>query len=295
MEKLEPRYFRPESRYVQVMDAKLHVRIRGEGEPVFLLHGSFASLHTWHDWEEVLSKHYQTISVDFPGHGLSGANQSETYHTDYYADLIFALADTLDIQAFHVAGNSMGGNVAWKMALLQAERISSLTLIDAAGYYQQSSNTATTNTTSTAKRPFIFTILSNQNLAKFLARFTPRFLFALNLKQVYADESRIKQSTINQYYELLLREGNRAATLQRFQQRSSNMSNRLAEIQTPTLIIWGEKDSWIPLRHAHKFHELIPNSKLIIYENAGHVPMEEIPAITVADYLQFLQSLPISE
>lgn len=284
VQKLESKYFTPESKYVQVSDAHLHIRIRGRGEAVILLHGSFASLHTWQVWESELSKKFQTISVDFPGHGLSGPNKSETYHTDYYADLIFALADSLNIEAFHVVGSSMGGQVAWKMTLAHPERIKSLTLIDAAGMYQKVQKANQSNT----KRPLIFTILTNRQITKFLSRFTPRFLFKINLRQVYANENRISDAMIDTYYELMLREGNRDATLKRFQQSGNNLTDRIKNIKTPTLIIWGEKDSWIPVAHAIKFHEEIPNSELVIFKDAGHVPMEEIPYPTVAKYLDFL-------
>ena len=88
---LEPTYFTPQSSYIQVDDAKLHVRQRGAGPAIFLLHGSFASLHTWNGWENELEKSFHTISVDFPGHGLTGPTPSAKYSTDDYAQLIFKL------------------------------------------------------------------------------------------------------------------------------------------------------------------------------------------------------------
>ena len=63
----------------------------------------------------------------------------------------------------------------------------------------------------------------------------------------------------------------------------------LADIQQPTLILWGAEDAWIPVEHAYRFDALLPNSQLIIYPRVGHIPMEEIPEQSVQDLLAFLQ------
>jgi pimeloyl-ACP methyl ester carboxylesterase len=56
----------------------------------------------------------------------------------------------------------------------------------------------------------------------------------------------------------------------------------------PVLIMWGKNDNWIPLSNGERLAEAIPGSKLKVFENAGHVPMEEIPTETVSEYLSFL-------
>ena len=59
-------------------------------------------------------------------------------------------------------------------------------------------------------------------------------------------------------------------------------------IRTPTLVIWGAKDTWIPLKHGHQFQRDIPNAKLVIYDDLGHIPMEEDLKRTAADARHFL-------
>ena len=61
-EEVNAKYLTPESQFIEVGGIRVHVRIMGEGEPIFLLHGSFASLHTWEPWQQELSPYYQTIS-----------------------------------------------------------------------------------------------------------------------------------------------------------------------------------------------------------------------------------------
>jgi pimeloyl-ACP methyl ester carboxylesterase len=286
--KLEPTYFTPQSSYVQVQDARLHVRQRGAGPVLFLLHGSFASLHTWSGWENQLEKSFHTISVDFPGHGLTGPTASAKYSTDDYAQLIFQLADDLKIDTFYVAGNSMGGQVAWKMALRHPERVKKLVLVDAAGYIKMDTSSKPIN----QSRPFIFKLLQNDIAAKLLVKITPRFLFRWNMKQVYGNPDAVREEDVNRFYDLIMRAGNREATLQRLRQPGKDLQDSIRFITTPTLILWGENDRWIPVANAYRFQKDIQLSKLIVWEGIGHVPMEEQPEKTVTPVIEFLHNKP---
>jgi pimeloyl-ACP methyl ester carboxylesterase len=109
----------------------------------------------------------------------------------------------------------------------------------------------------------------------------------MNIKQVYGDESKINELTLDRYYELMLREGNRKATLDRLTSPRDSDVN-FSRLTMPTLILWGEKDSWIPVRQGYVLEKAIPGSNLIVFPGAGHVPMEEIPTESVAEYLSFL-------
>ena len=278
---LEPRYFTAESEYIKVNDAQLHIRKRGIGNAIFLVHGSFSSLHTWEGWEDEISKNFKTISIDLPGHGLTGPSQNEVYTTDYYADLLFALADTLKIDTLSVVGNSMGGTVAWKMALRHPERIKEIILIDAAGYSK-------TKTNQQINKPLLFKLLDNNIIDSAFLKITPRFVFELNLRQVFFDNKKITDDQIDRYYKLMLREGNRTATLERLRNGGKNLQDSIQFIKTPTLILWGENDKWIPSENAYRFNSDIKDSKLVIYKNAGHVPMEEIPDETLQAAKEFL-------
>jgi pimeloyl-ACP methyl ester carboxylesterase len=281
VQKLEEKYFTPESTYIQVLDAHVHIRKRGSGPPIFLLHGSFASLHTWQDWEDALRKSFTTVSLDLPGHGLTGPNETETYTTDYYTKLVLALADSLKLDTFYVAGNSMGGAVAWKLALRAPDRVKKLVLIDAAGFWNAHKN---------ANRPWIFKALQNPLFRKGFTHITPKFVFNLNMKQVYGDENRVRQEVTERYYHLMLREGNREATLKRINQDEPDQSNTIEQITTPTLILWGKKDRWIPVEHAYLFQQAISGSTLIVLDEAGHVPMEEVPSASVRPVVEFFLS-----
>lgn len=284
---LEPEYFTAESKYISIGTAKIHVRDRGQGTPLFLLHGSFASLHTWAGWESKLSQSLRTISLDFPGHGLTGPSATKSYTTEDYGKLVIQLADHLKIDTFYVAGNSMGGQVAWQLALRYPHRVKKLILVDAAGFWKLPGTGE-----KKQSRPFIFKMLQNETVANAMIKITPKFLFCFNLKQVYGDPAKVKDADVNRFFDLMMREGNRKATMDRLRQRGKDLQDSISSIQQPTLILWGEKDSWIPVANAHRFHGAIKGSQLHIFPGAGHVPMEEIPRESVKVALDFLENKP---
>ena len=94
---------------------------------------------------------------------------------------------------------------------------------------------------------------------------------------------------MERYHEMLLREGNREGLMGKSLQIRYDYVDEIKTIQCPTLIMWGDDDQLVNVDAAPKFHADIPNSELIIYENMGHVPMEEIPERSVADFMAFLK------
>lgn len=288
-EAVNAKYLTPESKFIEVDGIQVHVRILGEGEPVFLLHGSFASLHTWDAWQQAMSLYYQTISLDFPGHGLTGPDSLKRYGIKDYSELVHALAQKLNIEQYHVAGNSMGGAVAMQLASDFPGNVRSLNLIDAAG--APAADRTLTDSTAPKKSnsggAWIFQVARHPVFSKLLLSCTPKFLFAMNMKQVYGDDTKVTDEVTTRYYELMLREGNRQATLDRLSQpRNSNI--QYERLSMPTLILWGAEDSWIPLAQGKRLQQALPGSNLMILDGVGHVPMEESPTETVSEYLSFL-------
>jgi pimeloyl-ACP methyl ester carboxylesterase len=230
-----------------------------------------------------------TIAIDLPGHGLTGPDPEKRYSTMDYSQLVLRLMEKLTIEKFHLAGNSMGGGVALQIASSFPEKVLSLNLIDASGAPRPQQITLETGkpSTNTNAIAWIFKALENPIFAQIFLKCTPRFLFAMNLKQVYADESKITEKTIDRYYDLMLRDGNRKATIDRLT-TPKNMSVDFDRLTMPTLILWGEKDTWIPVSQGYLLEKAIKGSKIIVFPNTGHVPMEEIPTESVGAYLSFL-------
>jgi pimeloyl-ACP methyl ester carboxylesterase len=119
----------------------------------------------------------------------------------------------------------------------------------------------------------------------------PRSVVAEGLAVVYGDTSRITDELVDRYYELTLREGNRRALVERLRTwRPGEGAERIASVRTPTLILWGRRDRIIPLAVGEHFGRTIPGSRLVIFDDLGHVPHEEDPARTVKPVQAFLGS-----
>lgn len=288
LEKLKPDYSDSNSYFIKANGLEVHVKVKGEGEPIFLIHGSFSSLHTWEAWEKELSRHFMTISMDLPGHGLTGPDPNGAYGIGDYADLLLQIADELGIDEFHVAGNSMGGGVALKMASDNPERILSLNLIDSSGAPMAVRSSAENHRPrSNSSGALIFKVVQNPLFNKLLLKCTPKLLFKWNMQQVYFDRGKITDEQITRYYKMMRREGNRRATVDRLTSRRPYQVD-FDRLNMPVLIMWGAQDNWIPLSQGERLQQAIPGSTLKVFENAGHVPMEEIPTETVIEYLNFL-------
>jgi pimeloyl-ACP methyl ester carboxylesterase len=232
-----------------------------------------------------MSKDFTTISIDLPGHGLTGPNSQARYDTDFYASLLWKLVDYFKYDSIAIAGNSMGGQVAYKMALQRPKNVKKLILLNSSGASLQ----ADTADFKDENKFSVFSLINHPIFSHLMTTITPKFLFEMSLKQVYFDQSKITEEKIQMYYDLMLHEGNRAATLQRFNQKAPSEFDQLNNLKSHSLILWGKHDNWIPVSHAHRFESILQNSLLKIYNDAGHVPMEEIPYKTVNDAMEFLR------
>lgn len=279
----EQRYTSPASQFVSLSDGvRLHVRDEGQREApaIMLAHGSNASLHTWEPWVAALKGKWRVISFDFPAHGLTGPSASGIYTGETYVKVVDELASHLGLNRFVLAGNSMGGAVAWRYALAHPGKVAGLILVDAAGYPRDGDG----------KPPLIFRLVKAPVLGETLSLFTTRSMLAANLKQVIIDDRLVTAPMVDRYYDLLMREGNRAATLQRLRAPPDDPGayKAISTITAPTLVLWGELDPWIPLSDAKRFANDIKGAALISYPNTGHLPQEERPEETAAAVDAFL-------
>ncbi|MCH8516268.1 MAG: alpha/beta hydrolase [Cyclobacteriaceae bacterium] len=294
---LEPDFFTAESAYTQVGDSKIHYRLRGEGPVMLLIHGSFSSLHTWQMWEDGLSQDFTTLSVDLPGHGLTGPNEEGIYTSAYYAVLLWQLLDQLEIDTAILAGNSLGGRVAYEMALEHPERTQALILVNAAGAKRVVASdsiprkTVATTSNNRSNRISIFKLLETPVVGSMITQLTPKFLFERNLQEVFYDSDKVTDQLVDRYYRLICRAGNRQATLDRLGQSSPLRFDELSSLEKPTLILWGKQDRWIPVYNANYFHAQLPSSELAIVDQLGHVPMEEDAARSLEPVIDFLMPL----
>jgi len=279
---LEAKYATPPSAFVMLPDgARAHYRERGDksAPALLLLHGSNASLLTWEPWSKNLSDRFHVVSVDLPGHGLTGAVPNGDYSQEGMVKFALAFADKMGLKTFSLAGNSMGGGVAARLAEEHPVRVTHLILVDAAGMpFKPGQGT-----------PLAFRLARIPVVNQVLLHVTPRSLVVEGLNKAIVHKAIITDAMIDSYWDFARMEGTRQATLARFSENwDTYVQDHTSALKMPVLILWGEGDQLIPVATAHDWAKAVPGSKLIIYPATGHIPMEEVADKSAADVKAFI-------
>ncbi len=281
MEALVDRWALPPSTFLDVKGLKVHLRDEGprtDPVPVVLIHGTSSSLQTWEGWVTALKGQRRVITFDLPGFGLTGPNVRDDYRIESYVRFVLDLLDTLHVQLCVLGGNSLGGDIAWQVAVAAPERVERLILLDAAGYPMQQANSLS------------FFIARTPVLNQLFRFAMSRSLLESGLKKLFGNPALVTRELVDRHEQLMLRQGNRRALIRAIEQSEIGASAPLIKtVKQPTLIIWGGRDRLIPPSHARRFHRDIPGSKLEIFDDLGHMPQEEDPARTVACVLEFVK------
>lgn len=285
IEDLRAKYGSPASQYVEIAPGTvIHLRDQGprDGFPIVLLHGSNASLHTWEPWVARLSPKYRVISFDFPAHGLSGPVPSRDYSQGAYVAITEKIVDHLGLTRFAIAGNSMGGGVAWHYAAAHPDKVAALVLVDSVGQPEPGESTP----------PIGFRIARLPVLRDLLASVLPRSMIEQSLHQTVSVQSIVTPAAVDRYWELLRYPGNRGATMDRFAgYKRQDDTALLKAVTMPTQIIWGREDKLIPVSSADWFSKHLPNARVTILDQVGHIPMEEAPDRSLAPVLGLLEQV----
>ena len=274
---LEAKYLDESTRYREVAGTTLRVRDTGpvDAPALLLLHGFASSLETWEPWARSLSARYRVVRFDLPGCGLSPPDTTGDYRDARSLRIIEALLDQMHIDRAVLVGNSLGGRIAWTFTAAFPARVDKLVLISPDGFASPGFDYG--------KPPNIPAVL------KLMKYFLPKNLLRKNLAAAYAEPSRLGAADVDRYYELLLSPGNRAALIERMRQVTlENPVLKLRQIHTPTLLMWGQKDRFIPYANAADYQRELPSATLISFPDLGHVPHEEAPAESLPPLERFL-------
>lgn len=269
----------PNSHFINWRGAELHYVDEGSGAPVLMIHGFGGSLRNFSPLAELLKTRYRVIRVDLPGFGLSDFPAMGD-HPDYlqmYKDYLSFIIDTLHLDSVYVIGNSMGGGMAWLMAAEHPGKVIKLVLLNSAGY----------DVASVAGKLTMFKYKTVGDLL--FRKGMPMFMSESGLKFCYADKKKVDPEIWKLNNHFTNRDGNIQNMLALARSHQFPDSNEIKKVQCPTLVIWGQEDSIIPVTHAAKFHRDIKNSRLIIYDPCGHTPMQERPADVAVDFVKFVE------
>ena len=263
------------SQFIEIESMPVHYRIEGNGPNLLLLHGTGASLHTWDRWTSILKDDYQIIRLDLPGFGLTGPFTTNDYTIEHYSQFLKTFLKRLKIEHTSIAGNSLGGRIAWNFAADHPEMMERLILICPSGFPSENVHA--------------FNIAKTPILKKLVTLITPKKLIKKSLKEVFYDDDKVNNEILNRYWKMLRRKGNRQAFVDRVNTEYKDQTEKLETINCRTQIIWGKNDEWIPVSHADLFAQKILDSEVEIFSYAGHIPMEELPEKTANRALEFLK------
>jgi pimeloyl-ACP methyl ester carboxylesterase len=278
---LEAKYAGPPSQFLTLREGtRAHVRDRGPRDALtlVLIHGSNASLYTWEPWAKRLSDRFRVITLDLPGHGLTGAVPNGDYTQEGMVKFIDEVAAILGLQRFAIGGNSMGGRASVLFTIKHPERVTHLVLVDSGGL----------PTKQVEPTPLAYRLMGIPIANRLLRHITPRSLVVDGLNSAIVHKDIITDEMIDRYWDFIRMDGTREATIIRSRIRDKRIRDDIPNVKTPTLILWGEDDRTIPVEAAYAFHAAIAGSELIVYPKTGHIPQEELADESAADVRAFL-------
>lgn len=274
---LDATYLRGPGDLIAVEGVRLHVRDDGprDAPAVLMLHGMGSSLHTWEPWAEALDDRFRVIRIDLPGAGLSSADPTGDYSDERSLAVLRALQDRLKIGRWSVVGHSIGGRIAWRYAAAYPDRVDRLVLISPDGFASPGFEYG--------KPAEVPSVLEAMRFA------LPKSMLRANIAVGYADPAALTDETTTRYHDLMRAPGGRAALLARMRQTVLvDPEPRLRTIRLPVLLLWGQKDAMIPIANAQDYLKALPDARLVVLDDLGHLPMEEDPARSLPPVRAFL-------
>lgn len=264
-----------DSRFIELNGIRVHYKMAGQGEPTFiLLHGFAASEFSWREVMTPLAQMGAVIAYDRPAFGLtsrpmpgewSGPNP---YSADAQADLLIALMDALNIRQAILVGNSAGGTVATLTTLRYPERVRALVLVDPAIYVGGGAPPAVRWLLATPQMRRIGPLLvrSIQTWGRDFGR------------SAWHDPDKITPEIWQGYTRPLQVENwDRALWEFTLASRPLGLDQQLGRLTLPVLVITGDDDRIVPTKQSIRLAQELPNAKLVVIPNCGHLPHEECP------------------
>lgn len=284
-ETLAARYETPASRYVDLPSGvRMHYESHGDDNAptILLIHGFSASTHTWTAWAERLQDEYRVVTLDLPGHGLTRAPAGYQASINAFVDEVHAFAAAMQLSQFTIAGNSMGGHVAWEYTLAHPDQIDALILVDSAGWMPTAGGRD--------GEPLVFQLMRNPLTKPIIRDLDSTRLTRDGLRNSFADPSLVTDEMVARYVDLSRAPGHRDILLAIVSGgRTPATPERLAPLASkPVLILHGAQDNLVPFTDGERFRDAISGAELIRFDAVGHIPQEEAPDASAQAVREFV-------
>ena len=274
--------FNPEySWFTRVNGVRIHYQEAGDesAPPIILIHGFISSNLIWsHVLQPLAQAGFRAIAPDLPGYGYSDKPADAQYTIDEQARAVIGLMDRLGIDKAVIGGASYGGAIASTIALDYPERVKKLILVGAV-------------TNDDAKKKFLLRVsclplIGDVATPLFLGS---RWILRKRMEDMYRRMGRpINEKMVASRHHLLETSNVHRAMIRTARRWSANRIEREAPlIRQPTLLVWGDDDTHIPIENALRMRDTLPNARLIVFRNCGHLPPAESPEKFVEAVGQF--------
>ncbi len=217
------------------------------GTPIVLIHGLGSSAETWAAVVPMLSKEFLVYALDLPGFGRTPLAPEGTNISNHVLYLERFL-DALGYPHVTLVGNSLGGWITTRFAVKHPERVERLYLLNSAGLKRENSHSPYAEDRTAARRSFGHMMGFSFPVPKFVL------------------DAVVRNSQTPAY----------AGFIRSYDPREE-LDSVLADVQVPTIIIWGELDNLLPLICAYDLHSGIANSELVLLPHVGHMPQIQAP------------------
>jgi 3-oxoadipate enol-lactonase len=247
----------------------LYYEVHGAGQPVVLIHGLGSSTRDWEFQVPELAKHYQVITFDLRGHGLSGKPMGP-YTLPLFAADTAGLLKTLGVESAQVVGISLGGGVALQLALDAPALIKTLVIVNSG---PSMGGTPEERTKEIDSRVALVKQMGMAAMGKALApRLFPK-----------AEHAALRETFVARWAE-----NDPGAYLDALRSMTDwDVTDQLRSIRCPTLVMASDQD-YTPIAMKEAYVKLMPNAELVVIRDAHHaVPLEQ-PAAFNAALTQFL-------
>lgn len=261
-----------ESKYITLSGYKHRYVDEGNGSSViFLAHGFSSSLDIFYRVVPSFAERRRVLALDLLAFGKTDKPTNVRYSLELYAKLMkeFLEKTTSPSDSIYGVGHSMGAKYLVAMSVFYPNIFKKLVLSNSDGFL--SLPPFIMMASSFILKPILYKLVSKPSFVK------------KTMKSVYYDPSHITEEHLNQNLEMVKSRENFDAMMslnrdfKHLDLKRAKVRARLKEMKTPTLVIWGANDKFIPVKYAKVVHKEIPNSRLLIIPECGHVPMVEKP------------------
>lgn len=279
----------PSLQYRTIHGYRRAFRVAGSGPAILLIHGIGDNSTTWSSVQSTLAQRFTVIAPDLLGHGKSDKPRAD-YSVAAYANGMRDLLSVLDIDRVTVVGHSLGGGVAMQFAYQFPQLVDRLILVGAGGVTKDvnialrvASLPMASEALGLLRLPMVLPTL------QMLGRAAGTVLGSTGLGQDLPDMLRIladlPEPTASSAFVRTLR------AVVDWRGQVVTMLDRCYLTQSvPVQLIWGSRDSVIPVAHAQLAHAAMPGSRLEVFDGSGHFPFHDDPDRFVEVVEQFIDS-----